>query len=250
MPAGSYPTFRAPEDEHATIYRYMDFAKFVWMLETGSLWFPRADKLEDQFEGSSAPANIAHAKKWLTDRIWPEHADQLMASRSAVAMNLREWVYVNCWHQNEGESVAMWHQHARTNQAVAIQSTYRRLCNCLPEDVFVGEVAYIDYSREPIRGGSYLAAFVHKRRSFADESEIRAVWPPSDWAEPGSRAHRGPNPEPFGRPLELTLGDLIEKVIAAPEAPKWFRKLVQDVTKKYGLAIPVVDSDLDQRPVF
>jgi hypothetical protein len=37
----------------------MDFTKYVSMLDSGSLFFARADLLGDPFEGSSSRANIA-----------------------------------------------------------------------------------------------------------------------------------------------------------------------------------------------
>ncbi len=43
--------FRAPANESERIWRYMDFTKFVSMLHSESLFFCRADKLSDPFEG-------------------------------------------------------------------------------------------------------------------------------------------------------------------------------------------------------
>lgn len=40
------------ENENAKIWRYMDFTKFVNILETKSLFFVRSDKFEDPYEGS------------------------------------------------------------------------------------------------------------------------------------------------------------------------------------------------------
>jgi hypothetical protein len=41
----------APPSDDAVIWRYMDFAKFVAMLQTESLFFNRADKFRDPLEG-------------------------------------------------------------------------------------------------------------------------------------------------------------------------------------------------------
>ena len=40
-----------PLPDDAVLWRYMDFTKFVSLLEKSSLFFARADKLEDPFEG-------------------------------------------------------------------------------------------------------------------------------------------------------------------------------------------------------
>ena len=39
-------------DPNMNIFRYMDFEKFVRLMITKSLYFPRLDELEDEFEGS------------------------------------------------------------------------------------------------------------------------------------------------------------------------------------------------------
>lgn len=46
------------EDEQSTIWRYMDFTKFVSLLDKGSLFLCRADNLEDPFEGSSSKIDV------------------------------------------------------------------------------------------------------------------------------------------------------------------------------------------------
>ena len=50
--------FESPQDENAKIWRYMDFTKFVNLLDTSKLFFPRADKLGDPFEGSFPRGNV------------------------------------------------------------------------------------------------------------------------------------------------------------------------------------------------
>ena len=41
------------------LWRYMDFAKFVSLLESRALFFVRADKLDDPFEGALSEVNKA-----------------------------------------------------------------------------------------------------------------------------------------------------------------------------------------------
>ncbi len=77
---------------------------------------------------------------------------------------------------NEHESAAMWKLYAQTNEAVAIQSTYQKLASCLPENVFVGVVHYIDYETQWLPEGNAMWPFVHKRKSFEHERELRALF--------------------------------------------------------------------------
>jgi hypothetical protein len=62
--------FTPPEDPTATIWRYMDFTKLVSLLETKSLFFARADKLGDAFEGSMPHQNVNQR-----EALWPDVDD-------------------------------------------------------------------------------------------------------------------------------------------------------------------------------
>jgi hypothetical protein len=88
---------------------------------------------------------------------------------------IRQWTFINCWHMNENESDAMWRIYARTSDAVAIQSTFARLQRVLSDRAFIGVVKYVDYDTEWMPEGNTLYPFVHKRKSFEHERELRAV---------------------------------------------------------------------------
>ena len=53
-----HPNFSPPEPG-AVLWRYMDFTKFVSLLDTQSLYLARADQLSDPFEGSFPALNVA-----------------------------------------------------------------------------------------------------------------------------------------------------------------------------------------------
>ena len=61
----SNPVFRQPADEAAAVWRYMDFAKFVDLLATEELYFARADKLGDPFEGLYPRAVVEERRRAL-----------------------------------------------------------------------------------------------------------------------------------------------------------------------------------------
>ena len=50
--------FHDPPPSDAILWRYMDFTKFVALLEMRALFFARSDKLNDPFEGSLPKRNI------------------------------------------------------------------------------------------------------------------------------------------------------------------------------------------------
>ena len=52
-----HSAFESPTDENAQIWRYLDFTKFVDLLDRRALFFARVDELTDQFEGSLTKAD-------------------------------------------------------------------------------------------------------------------------------------------------------------------------------------------------
>lgn len=241
------PLFVSPQDEATKIWRYMDFTKFVSMLENKGLFFPSSDNLGDPFEGSFSAVN-----KKLRPLI-QKHADHLPddARSGDLVKKLRQWVLISCWHVSDYESAGMWNLYAKTDEAVCIQSTYGRLKNCLPSNAKIGLVRYVDYLSEWIPESNLLAPFMYKRKSFEHEKELRAILNLSgiDDFNLGFSDIEG-DPPNGGRWASLDVSKLIEKVYVAPYAPKWFGDLVESVVKTYHLSKPVVKSSLDDEPIF
>jgi hypothetical protein len=151
---------------------------------------------------------------------------------------------------NDHESVAMWKLYLKSDEGIVIQSTYRRLKDAIIDDemFFLGTVKYIDYESEWIDAGNLLSPFVHKRKSFEHEREVRAVitkWPTGetgfDFAQETIE---------YGLKLRLDLERLIENIYVAPSAPNWFSGLVSAVVQRYGYSFSVVHSRLNEQPVF
>jgi hypothetical protein len=249
-PASDHPVFTPPPNPDVKIWRYMDFTKYVSLLDTSSLYFARSDKLGDPFEGSTPRANL-RLRPEIYAGIAPDTTQQL----SAFAEWVRQWTYINSWHMNEHESAAMWRLYAQTNEAIAIQSTYTRLYDCLPPNVHVGQVRYIDFDAEWMDEGNTFYPYIHKQRSFEHERELRAViqedLPTTTNPNTGeAMIHGVPNPE-AGRTVEVSLDRLLEAVYVSPTTPIWFYDLVRAVTTKYGLLDkPVKRSILDEDPVY
>ncbi len=69
----SQPLFY-PERDY-TVVKYVDLLKFVSILQRRSLFFCRLDKLEDQFEGTTAKANYQLRLQW-------EQSNHLLTSQT------------------------------------------------------------------------------------------------------------------------------------------------------------------------
>jgi hypothetical protein len=201
------------------LWRFLDFTKYVSMLDQGALFFTRADQLADPFEGAYARPN----------RVQRNHDEQRRFKRRML---------LNCWHQNDHESAAMWRLYLKSEDGVAVQSTLERLERAFADDeqVRVAAVKYVDYERDCIPDDDEIAPFFHKRRAFEYERELRVL-----------RCSDTPLEEP-GRYFETDLGSLIERVVVSPTAEAWFAGLVSSVTQKYGFSWPVEPSELDRDP--
>jgi len=245
MKLQTHPCFKEPENKSVKIWRYLDFTKYVSLLSSRGIFFSKSDFFDDPYEGSTAQTNFNRRRAEYKNLNIPDETFTLM---SDLLKNVRQWTYINCWHINEHESAAMWKLYAKTNEAVAIQSTYNKLKGCLSGKAYLGIVNYIDYESEWFPKDDTMWPFVHKRKSFEHERELRAIIqdiPVVDsFKKPGL-----PNPE-SGRIVPINLTDLIEFVYVSPDSSVWFHNLVKDVTEKYNFTFEVRQSHLAKDPVF
>ena len=174
--APQHAEFTWPADLSATVWRYVDLPKYLSMLESNALFFCRLDKLGDPFEGSRPRVNIeaedpfltqAQADSDLSEEQFATLLTQVAESRTYFALAMRKWCAANCWHLAKHESAAMWDIHIRAGAGVVIRSTFDRLKASLEgseTSVYLGEVTYIDYSKDAIPGRNVLAPVTYKRK--------------------------------------------------------------------------------------
>jgi len=136
----------------------------------------------------------------------------------------------------------MWKLYSQSVEAIAIQSTYRKLRDSFEPRVVVGLVQYIDYDKTVIQENNIYNYFMFKRKSFAHEQELRAIFDLPKEAE--EEMQRG------GTWLKVDLDRLIEKVYVAPTSLTWFKELVVQVMNRYGLQKAVMQSGLDREPLY
>jgi len=228
----TYLDYYPPENLNQNIWRYLDFAKFILMLDSKSLYFPAASLFSDRFEGSYSKQN-----KDLRGLI---NKHKRSAESDPVDMNdLKRKVGISCWHANDYESAAMWELYSKSSDAVCIQSTYERFFLALEERAEIGMVQYVDYSNDFIPEHDPYLAFFHKRKSFEHENEIRAII--KELRE---------NETAVGRNIPIELDLLIENIYVSPESPPWFHSLIEKAAKKYGLSKPVIRSSLSDDPIY
>lgn len=261
----THPSFTPPAG-NPRLWRYMDLSKYLQFLHSKTLWFARADCLGDPFEGSTPQAMDQAYKAILAEYEIESGADTGMKK-------LQETMYINCWHMNELESAAMWKLYSSGGDSVAITTTYERLSMVLPFWIQLGVVSYIDYRTEGFSGDNIFNRFVHKRRSFAHEQELRAVFwdtqtfgghgempvqPKDDTPQEVERARLANLPfsevnevrREFGAAVPVEVERLVTGVFVNPSAPSWLADLIGELSAGFGVKATVSQSALRDEAIF
>lgn len=247
-----HPCFNTPPDE-TMVWRYMNFPKFLSLLEESSLFFSSANKLAeiDPYEGSYARGNIDYDPNKdpnfinMEPKVIEGYKNALKQGRTFSKEKMRRGLYINAWYINDYESAAMWKCYAENNDGIAIQSTVGKLKESLSNysgDIYIGEITYIDYEKSTIPEGNIFFNFIHKRKSFEHEKELRAVFMDSKLF--------GLEELPSGVGVPVDKEILIEKVFISPNAPEWMKKLIQTVTLKYLPNKKIIKSDLNNEGLW
>ncbi len=239
-----HPCFPQPEDGYIKVWRYMDLAKFVWLLTHKQLFFTRLDLLSDTHEGSVTPLTAKGINEFLRRRGLTASWEQL----SKAYREARSTTYVNCWYAGNTESEAMWRLYCGAGHGVAIQTTYDGLVDSIKDayDTYIGVVNYIDYDREWFPSANMFYPVMHKRLAFAHENEVRLVTSPSKYrASP-------PEPTPLGLTLDWDPASRVEALYVDPYAPEYYFDVVQSVVSSLApnLAPKLVWSQMKAVPFF
>ncbi len=244
--------------DQTSLWRYMDLAKFVALLDQRGIYFPRADTLEDRFEG--AVGLMSREAEWdahyiarfcetveaggpypltplLTREDFEEDARRMLADMKAAAKRSRSKL-VSCWHANSGESEALWRLYCPPPIAgIAIRTTAAALWDATASEpsAVVGRVHYLDFRKS---FASRDQAIFCKRASLQHEREVRAVLE-NDTEAPVA-----------GRVMGCDLNRLIDNVVLSPYAPAWFADTVSSLIRAYGFSFEVRQSELLEAPFY
>jgi hypothetical protein len=244
----THTCFSQPANHGMRLWRYMDFTKLVWILESSSLFFSRADLFRDPFEGSYAKANLDMRPEVYKDMDQDQRI-RMFEHIGRFAKWSREWTYMSCWHANELESAAMWDLYARHGEAVvAIETTYDKLVAVLPENVYVGLIRYIDYQTEWMPESNLFYPYVHKRKSFEHEREVRGLI--QELPHKDGKIDVDKRNDKTGLAIGVSLGSFVKTIHLSPISPLWLADLVSRVVEKYEVHCEVRKSDLYSSPVY
>ena len=261
-----------PPNHEDTLWRYMSFEQFVNMLNDKSLFYTRAHKFEDPFEGF-IPQWMKDAYKLSIEKYAPkDHVEGIIKINEIR----HKYVMCNCWHQNKDESMAMWEKYRMRNSGIAIKTTMGNLKNSVSDaiDFFIGKIEYLSrktYEERYVRKYSESTAdekwlylpYFHKRTSFEYEHEVRLILdittfvddvlktqPPEAVLDSKDIEFNFPDIDDQGRPYNVDVNALIDEVIISPYAEDWIEQTVRSVVHKYGFNFEVNPSTLLYDPTL
>lgn len=211
------------------IIRYMDFAKFLSLLNTSKLHFTSGDKFEDVFEGKIPEAFFMN----MTNEFKEEYLKSYKTSKKST--------YISCWSMATTESYALWKIFA-PNYGVAIVSTANKLFKLIEHvNGMVYKVQYIEYGdkefRVPVHKSIFEKVIIRnffslKSSVYKYEEEVRAIYMSENQVEVYIK----------------DLNEFIEFIYVSPTSPSWFLDLVKDTVKtKFNLDIDVSLSNINLR---
>lgn len=247
-------------DDGQAIWRFLDFAQFVDLLERKSLFFARIDTLEDPFAGLSDDTVFAVCtlpeelmrlaeqseapppKKGRLERWWSRKAQE--NEQDSLINTIRNYrpagmVWANCWHATGPDEVALWKMYQAAGKRIAVRSSIGKLRGALAAGsdlaVSVEFVRYLEPAE--LRGLSEpIDRALTKAKALAHEREVRAVVTRAAASAQGC----------FGRGVcvQVDATALIEEVAISPAADEWLRDLAGRVLRTYGLgSVSVAGTD-------
>ena len=240
--------FSDPPEDDASLLRYMDFAKFVSLLEHQALFFVRADKLSDPHEGAPPVLNKMlwyQQHSGLFEDIFNEMYVYAMES---ILEFSRRFLLINCWNESDEDTFALWERFTQETYGLAIKTDFQTLRGCFENENFsIGRVKYIDYDTDTIPAGNIYFPFMYKRKKFEIEKEVRvainALPLGSDCIDITQDICE------LGKYYDVNFAVLVKEIIVSPKAEYWFVDLVNTLVSRYGLNVPVYQSKLKVNPI-
>lgn len=272
MPYYDHRKFDTP-DWDSTIWRYISIPQLMSILHKEALFFTRADKFSDPFEGTYPVQNIQSMntgepqipqkgvlepqRKYDTEN--PELHVNFSNDSSRIEF-FKRISFINSWHRGDTETAGMWRSNLEANSGVVIKSSTDSLRDSFhvfkDNDVFIGNVDYIDFSSERIPENNLMVPYKYKRIEFEHEKELRAVitsYPHEDY--PGLKDQYSRKTiffnwenQPSGKYIPVDVEELIDEVHVSPNAPPWHCTVLENMVKEYEYNIDILESELDVSP--
>ncbi|MGB7787908.1 hypothetical protein [Methanoregula sp.] len=237
------PLYKQDKPETQIIWRYLNFEYFVDLLSTRTLYFSRVDRVgDDPLEGRITDETFRALEREFEGVSWgsPAAKDVAMNNHKTLFKSAPFHFFVNCWHMNDRESMAMWKIYGK--KGIAIESTIGNLKKSIRTGAIdYAEVQYITET-DVIPTYNIKIPFGYKRKSFEYEEEFRAI----RYEQPPVINDKidllVPNPQEFLR-IPVDIDSLINRVYVFPYAKQGFYDCTKSVMEIYGLADKISQSN-------
>ncbi len=234
-----HPAFEDPENDSMKLWRYIELEKFISLMETSELYFSRADyfRIDDPFEGTFPKVEYNYMVKHQGKEIVRNLFD--ITSKDS---------FINCWHLNDYENIAMWKLYSINNKGIALQTDIQNFKDSFENSdrtIFAGKVQYIDYEKDYFYGQSgydykfanSFTAYIHKRIIYDYEKEYRAIC-----TDPKDGKNKN------GIKIKVTLDKLIRTIYLAPNTLDDNYNLVTNIVNNISKDINVIRSSFNSIP--
>lgn len=246
-------SFEEPRNDNNKLWRYFDLPKLLSLIVSETLYFTSVTTLNqaDPLEGLWPLYDFLSIVEGSTVEAWREW-------HSSTTPQWNSFTFVNCWHLNETESIAMWRLYGGQ---FAIQTTFGRLKDAFPEDrIHAGKVKYVNYANQlihsPGRPSEY-ATYMTKDSSFDHEKEFRVIlpdYPPRESvALPYEELKALYSYLGKGISVKVSIPALVENIYISPTVEPWqvslLETLLQPYKDKFGWAeLPIRKSTIGVIP--
>lgn len=231
------PFWYPPDDVDSTdtVWRYMDLAKFISILQTRSVWFSHHSNFDDPYEGRYSEFTAENIRSEY-DELGLSIPDSLSEDSTIGYEN-----YVSCWNLNNDQSVALWNMYIDGENGVAIKSTIGDLESSVGTPVdspydynyISGKVVYRSEEKEP-RG--FYAPIFTKRPIYSFETEYRMIFTSTESQYVGSDENHSKLPT-NGVSVSVDIEELIDDVYISPSAGGYVKNVVENLTENFDFNV-------------
>ncbi|HEY8889008.1 MAG TPA: hypothetical protein VIM70_01950 [Clostridium sp.] len=250
------------------IWRYMNLESFINLISYKTLSFYRYDKLKslDPYEGANSKFELEQRDfaEAINDEIAEKSGDSSLKSTqfSRYSHNKmleirKKQYFINCWHINDCESVAMWDSFTNSKTGIAIKTTVgklKRTINNRPTnsnyDFKYGKVNYVELNS--YKGD--INPLLRKTKYFIHEQELRVYFKYiKEWVQETNKIIIDENIVPdtimnINNPdrinVDVTISELVDELIISPKSEEWLIDLITKLLEDYHISINPKQSDI------
>jgi hypothetical protein len=217
-------------------WRYMDFWKFLKLINTSQIFFPNVEMLGDQHEGR-IPEKIFKMMVENDEKQGVKNNDA--QNYKGLTENLRKKTLIVSWNANRTESFAMWKMYAKEKLGIAIKTNFGRLKKSFEdceEDIYIGEVRYYDDEKPSYRTGNTFYTYMTKHNYYEFETEVRCIT---------EVAH---DDDSLFKNINVDLNELIEEIYISPFANETgLVEIIEFLKQKNNLSFKISISGVNDK---